>query len=308
MIFESLTLLTTEDNQQVALWQVNVSPQDPINHLQSKQPPTSQKNILLTHGTFSDKKVLLGIAGYLAESGYTCYILEWRSHGSSPKAKAPFNMETIGLYDLKATFTYLFEALGLPSIHCITHSGGGLALTMFLLNNPAYIDKVRSISMFACQAFGAAMTPQGFAKVTLTKAMTQALGYIPARRFQLGTINESYTMMSPWFNWNLGRHFRSSFKRIESGPAKGSPLDYRPNMPTITTPIYAIAAKGDTFIAPPRGCRLFLEAFANPNHQFREWAESYGDLEDYSHSRILMSRNAAKEIWPTVLAWIERHS
>jgi len=144
--------------------------------------------------------------------------------------------------------------------------------------------------------------------VTMTKAMTRTLGYIPARRFQLGTINESYAMMNPWFNWNLGRHFRSSFKKVETGQAKGSPLDYRTIMPTITTPIYALAAQGDTFIAPPRGCQLFLETFANPNNQFREWAVGHGDLEDYSHSRVMMSRNAAKEIWPTVLAWLEKHA
>jgi alpha-beta hydrolase superfamily lysophospholipase len=306
MITESLTLLPTEDNQQVALWQVSDNKQA-MGQNQAK-PNNKQKNILLTHGTFSDKKIILGMARYLAELGYTCYILEWRGHGTSPKAQAPFNMETIGLYDLKAAFTYLFDELGLPNIHCTTHSGGGLALTMFLLNNPTYIDKVRSIAMFACQAFGAALTPQGFAKVTMTKAMTRTLGYIPARRFQLGTINESYAMMNPWFNWNLGRHFRSSFKKVETGHAKGSPLDYRTIMPTITIPIYALAAKGDTFIAPPRGCQLFLETFANPNNQFREWAQSYGDLEDYSHSRVLMSQNAAKEIWPTVLAWLEKHA
>lgn len=306
MITESLTLLTTEDNQQVALWQVSDNKQ--ATGQNQAKPNNNQKNILLTHGTFSDKKILLGMARYLAELGYTCYILEWRGHGASPKAKDKFNMETVGLYDVKAAFAYLLDEPGLPNIHCITHSGGGLALTMFLLNNPTYIDKVRSIAMFACQAFGAALTPQGFAKVTMTKAMTRTLGYIPARCFQLGTINESYAMMNPWFNWNLGRHFRSSFKKVKTGQAKGSLLDYRTIMPTITTPIYALAAQGDTFIAPPRGCQLFLETFANPNNQFREWAVDHGDLEDYSHSRVMMSRNAAKEIWPTVLAWIERHS
>ena len=294
MITESLTLLTTKDHEQVAIWQV-------VEKGQEHQ--TNQQNVLLTHGTFSDKRIVLGIARYLAVQGYHCYILEWRGHGTSPAAKHKFDMETVALYDVAATFDYLLHELTLPSLHCITHSGGATCLTMFLIKNQTYINKVNSLTIFAAQAFAAALTPTSYAKVLMTKTMTRALGYIPAKIFNLGAVNESYVMMKPWFDWNLGQHLRSNQKA-----ANKVPFDYRQHMPKITVPVYAIAAKGDDFIAPTIGCRLFLEAFENPDNQFREFAVSHGDLEDYTHSRILMSKHAAKEIWPTVLAWLEQHA
>ncbi len=76
----------------------------------------------------------------------------------------------------------------------------------------------------------------------------------------------------------------------------------------ITTPIYAISAKGDNFISPTGGCKLFFNAFDNPTNVFREYSISNGNLDDYTHSRIMISRNAAKEIWPTVVAWIDKHA
>ena len=48
--------------------------------------------------------------------------------------------------------------------------------------------------------------------------------------------------------------------------------------------------------------------FKNPANVFREYALSHGDLDNYTHSRIMISRHAAKEIWPTVTGWIEQHS
>ncbi|MDO5767953.1 MAG: alpha/beta fold hydrolase [Psychrobacter sp.] len=293
MIIESLQLITTEDNQQVAVWQV----------ADDHQATYIGQNVLMIHGAFSDKRILLGIARYLAQQGYHCYIMEWRGHGASPKAKADFNLETVALYDVAATFDYLFNTLGLSSVHCITHSGGGMCLTMFLIQHPTYIDKVNSISMFACQAFGAALTPKRYARVLMGRTMTKALGYLPAKRFGLGSINESYFTMKQWFNWNLHRNFASSCIKKD-----GQLFDYKAQMPKVNAPIYSIAAAGDVFIAPPSGCQLYLDSYNNRNNQFREFGVAKGDLDNYNHGRIMMSQNAAKEVWPTVLTWIKAHS
>lgn len=291
MITESLTLVTTKDNEQVAVWRV-------ADTLKVDEPTKTHKNILLLHGAFSDKRMHLGIAHYLAQHGYCCYIMEWRGHGTSPLPKEKYNLETVALYDVGATFHYLFHQLKLPAIHCVTHSGGGMCLTMFLLQNQAYISKVKSVSMFACQAYGAALTPKAFTKVFMGKTLTLTLGYLPAIKMKLGPINESYHTMKQWFNWNLGKNFDST----------DGTFNYRQHMPKMNMPIYAIAATGDDFVAPPSGCLLYLNDYQNLNNQFREFGINNGDLEDYSHSRVLMSRNAAKEIWPTVLTWIDTHS
>lgn len=328
MIEESLNLVPTKDGEQIAVWKIFDSAED--------KSLSKGQNVLLTHGTFSDKKVCLGIAKYLVKLGHTCYIMEWRGHGDSPIPKHDFNFETVAIYDLDATFHYLFDELKLGNLHCVTHSGGGLCLTMFLIQkllteDTHYMDRLSSISIFACQAYGAALDRKSYAKVLFFKSMTRLLGYLPAKRLKLGTIDESYRTMSQWYNWNLGKNFKSSLAKpdgrhqnisCKDAYHKGSghkntdhknarhndSVDYRQYMPMITTPIYAISARGDNFIAPSSGCQLFLNDFNNPANVFREFSTNNGNLDNYTHSRIMASRNAATEIWPTVAAWVEQHT
>lgn len=318
MIKESLDLVTTKDGEQIAVWKVVDSIKD--------SPAAKRQNVLLTHGTFSDKRVCLGVAEYLAKLGHTCYIMEWRGHGNSPVPKNSFNFETVAIYDLDATFRYLFDELKLDNLHCVTHSGGGLCLTMFLIQklltqDTQYIDKINSISIFACQAYGAVLNRKSYARILFLKSITRLLGYIPAKKLKLGTINESYHTMNPWFDWNLNQNFKSSLTKQDANYQSSNSqnthyqnssyddsFDYRQHMPKITTPIYAISAKGDNFIAPTSGCQLFLNDFNNPANDFREFSISNGDLDDYTHSRIIASRNASTEVWPTVSRWIEKHA
>lgn len=308
MTKESLTFITTKDNVQIAVWKISANKATTFSH--------KAQNILLTHGTFSNKRVCLGLAGYLAKLGHTCYIMEWRGHGDSSIAKDTFNFETVAFYDIAATFDYLFDQLKLDNLHAITHSGGGICLTMLLTQNQHYINNISSITMLACQAYGAALKPTSYVKIFAIKTITRLMGYVPAKSLKLGTINESYYMMSQWYNWNLNKNFQSSSSKtdfnaknskIKKGSDDGS-FDYRQQMPNIITPIYAISARGDDVIAPPNGCELFLNDFNNSANVFREFSIANGDLEDYDHSRVILSGNAAKEIWPTIATWIERYA
>jgi hypothetical protein len=52
---------------------------------------------------------------------------------------------------------------------------------------------------------------------------------------------------------------------------------------------------------------MFLESFSNPDNIFKVYSTNNGNLENYDHSRISMSRNSAKEVWPSVLKWVEKN-
>lgn len=348
MMTENLTLVTTKDAVKIAVWEIfdsekthQLSNVNANNDTVNIGTANKGQNIFLTHGTFSDKKTCLRIAEYLAGLGHHCYIMEWRGHGASAVPKEKFNFETVATYDFAATFDYLLNQLKLTNLHCVTHSGGGACLTMFLIQNPQYINKINSVSMFACQVYGAIVSPKNYFKIIAAKIFTHLFGYIPAQKLKLGPINESHHTMSQWYEWNLHKNFHSSFIKksdIDANGIKKSAFgsktrqqntidseifDYRQYMPNITIPIYAISAKGDKFISPTLGCQSLFNDFNSPlnnnstNHNFvnsnlanvfREYARSHGDLDDYTHSRILNSRTAAKEIWPTVAAWIDQHA
>ena len=277
--------ILTEDDESVALWRF------------SSFQHQSTQHVFLSHGTFSNRKVCTGIAEFLTECGYTCWLLEWRNHGSSPPAKTKFTFETVGKYDFTAALNYIFTQEKVDRLSCITHSGGGLCLTMCLIHHPHFMDKIDSLSIFCCQAFGAAHTLKNRLKIMGIKTVSALLGEFPAERTGLGVHNETHHTMNMWFKWNLHKNFHG-----EDG------FDYREKMPLIQLPILSICAKGDTLIAPKEGCQQFLDAYQNEQNQLLYCSIENGYAEDYTHSRILQSRNAKKEIWPQVLQWIQQHA
>ena len=234
----------------------------------------------------------MGISSFFAAQGYTCWILEWRNHGDSSPSALPFNFETIAQKDFSVAFRYLVEEKKIENLHCITHSGGGICLTIFLINHAQYRAKIKSITFFGCQAFGAANSVVNFAKIWLGKYMSALLGYVPGQKTGSAE-DESYFMMKQWFNWNLTRQFVGD-----------NQTNYQALMHQIQIPILSICGAGDRFIAPQSGCASFLKAFDNAANQLLFCAKENGYQEDYNHSRILHSSNAQKEIYPQVFKWM----
>ncbi len=281
---EELIPIKIDRNNHLALWKTTTN---------SSQ---IDKNILLTHGTFSNRKVLKGISEYLANNGFTCWVFEWRNHGASSKSKnTKFNFETIAKEDFQYIFKHLFEQEKIKTLDCITHSGGGICLTISLINNPIFQSKINSITFFACQSFGAAESFGNYLKIWTGKQISKILGYTPARKAGREE-NEDYFLMKQWFNWNLSGKFIGDDKR-----------DYQKEMKAIKVPVLSIFGAGDHIIAPPNGCKEFLSAFQNPSNETLFCSTENGFSENYNHSRVLHSRNASKEIYPSVLNWISKH-
>ena len=283
MINNELITLKTKDNEYIALWKV------------FPEKKELNKHIFLTHGTFSNKNICMGIAKYFSESGYTCWIMEWRNHGNSSQTQKDFDFETIALFDLKTVFEYLFNISGISKIDCITHSGGGICLSMFLIKNPVYLSKLNRITMFSCQAFGAAFSRKNYYKILYSKIFSRILGFVPGKIIGLGPHNESYNTMKQWFNWNLNKNFKGT-----------DDYNYLSEMTTIKIPILSICSKGDTMIAPKEGCIDFLNAFDNSANELLFCSKENGFKENYDHSRIILSKNSSNEIWPRVLEWITK--
>ena len=281
MTEETLFRVKTADGEEIAIWKVQSEASDP------------EKNIFLTHGTFSNKKIVSGIGAYFAEQGYISWIMEWRGHGSSPSPEKPFNLETLARYDFPAAFDFLLQEQGVERFHCITHSGGGIILTMFLIHHPEYLPHLRGMALFCCQSFGAATSWKNRFKIWMTKYLSALLGYTPARRFGLGDHNESYTFMRQWCDWNLSGRFIGT-----------DGFDYLAAMPSVNIPVLALAGEGDRFIAPKEGCEAFLHGFQGSANELLVCGKDSGFKENYSHSRLIYSSSAREEIWPRVLAWI----
>lgn len=283
MIRQEKIILDTEDHAQFALWKIS----DPER--------SAERHVLMIHGTFSDKRICLKFAEYLVEYGYICWILEWRGHGSSPQYHGNYNFETVALYEIKSAVKYLIDHENIQALYSVNHSGGGVGLSMMLARNPQYQPYFKAASFFACQSFSAANTRKRKAKLIALKLLSKSLGVLPGKQLGIGPQNESYYMMNQWFNWNIQQRFVGDDQ-----------FDYCYAMKSIRMPIYSIASIADDFIAPPEACQMFLDQFENSLSKFECYSLANGNLEDYSHSRIFQSQNAKKEIWPKVIAWLEK--
>jgi len=251
------------------------------------------KNVFLTHGTFSNKKICLGITEYLLSHGYTCWVLEWRCHGESAKMKDPGNFEKLGKEDLELGLRYLFDVVKIKKLDCVTHSGGGISLVINLITYPRNREKINSIVFFGCQSFAAGYKRRNYWNIYIAKYISQILGYIPAKMLGLPH-NESYQFMKQWFDWNLSKSFIGEDER-----------DFAKEMPVITIPVLSVCGYGDNFIAPVSACQMFLSKFKNDLNQLLPCGKLTGYSEDYNHSRLIYSRPAKKEIYPKVLEWLK---
>ena len=279
-LHHQLYQVPTEQNEYIALWQITT------------EKSQADKNVFLTHGTFSNRKVILRIAEYLADNGYQSWIMEWRNHGESSPSKAKLNFEIIGKRDFPIVFDYLENTWGIQKYDCVTHSGGGISWSIFLINHPQYLSKFNRAVFFGCQAFGAADNFKNYAQIFIGKYVTALLGYSPAK-WVGSPHNEPYFFMKQWNDWNLQGKFLG-----ENG------IDYEKEMDKIDIPILSICGGGDKLIAPKVGCKKFLDAFQNPKNKFLYCAKSTGFREDYNHSRVLQSRNSRAEIWDIALDWL----
>ncbi|BBF87631.1 esterase/lipase/thioesterase family protein [Aquitalea magnusonii] len=247
----------------------------------------------MTHGTFSDKRICLGLAHYLAKRGATCWLMEWRGHGSSPPAVEQFDFETIALYDVPAVLHYLQQREKVVSLHAVTHSGGGLALLMCLLRQPQWQPLFGKLVLFACQACHAAPSPSRRLLLRSARLLSSCLGRVPGKRLGIGVQDEPFYLMSQWFDWNLAGRFVG-----QDG------FDYLPALAHLPHPVLAVCADHDPFIAPPAACRRFFQALSGPQHRYL-LAGQGGIAQGYRHGSIMLSRRAALEIWPRVANWLD---
>ncbi len=251
-------------------------------------------HLLLTHGTFSDRRVCMTMARAWAEQGHIAWVLEWRGHGHSAKPPQIYDMETVAEQDVMAALQALSRHVPAGRLCAATHSGGGLALTMALLRQPRYQSLFHRMALFACQACDAGGSPWRHARLRLAAWLTRWHGRIPARLLRLGIHDESHAMMAPWFRWNLDGAFLGH-----------DGFDYAAHQSSMHIPVMAIAGAADHFIAPPHACQRHWERYgAHPDSRWLLCGTGTGFSRDHGHASVMHSSAAQSEVMPRVMAWL----
>ncbi|PXX42734.1 alpha/beta hydrolase [Aquitalea magnusonii] len=253
--------------------------------------------LILSHGTFSNQRSCTPLARHLAALGWQCWLFDWRGHGSSAMPRHPYNFETIAGQDVVAILRAVEEECAPQRPFWLGHSGGGLIASLWLARQGADCSRLAGLLLLAAQASstGRPWWPQW--QIRLMSMLLPLRQQISPRWATVASEAESSLLLRQWCRWNLRGAIRS---------ADG--FDYQAALGQQSLPVLALAGGGDCFISPPDGCRHLLQSFASHDKRFVLCDRAHGFLEDYSHDRLLLSKNAKNEIWPLLANWLEQHA
>lgn len=255
--------------------------------------------VILTHGAFSNHRSCLALAEYLADRGFSCWIFDWRGHGGSAKASSRYTLDTIAREDVEAVIAAVRECSVGQRIQWIGHSGGGLIAAMWMARNPLRARReFGGLVLLASQATNAASGWRNRIAVQTMSSWIACTGKLPSWLRRVGPESEEPHLMLQWSRWNLARKFsgRDGF-------------DYMQALGAVDVPVLALSGSGDTMIAPASGCERLVDAFGGTDRTYQLCGREQGFYEDYTHERLILSRNASDEIWPLIERWlIERNS
>ncbi len=252
--------------------------------------------VILAHGTFSNYRTCAGLARYLTGRGHDCWLLDFEGHGCSNKVLPTADFEAMFLSGANAALDHIVANTE-GRIHWVGHSGGGLAALMALARRPELTKQMHSLVMLGSQACDAGHSVSHRAVLRLSLILTRMLGFVPARALRLGPEDEVAEVMLQWYRWNLRAHWQGSegFDYLEALREQES-LAY--------LPVLSMAGTGDRYIAPPAACRKLHELLPGTANVWQECGIDQNFAEDFTHSRLISSRAAAREIWPRIADWL----
>ncbi|MFC3093208.1 alpha/beta fold hydrolase [Alteromonas sediminis] len=252
--------------------------------------------IVMLPGMFSNRKFWIsdkgiGLAGFLADAGYTCWIVDRRGMGDAAQAlrdqQTLFNAMEV---DLPAVQT-LLKQKGHDSAYYMGHSFGGVINGISIANGYLKADGVAGLINFSSQlTVGKTFLNKPYS--ALIYGITGIIGYWPSRFFKMGPENESKHVM------------RDSCRLVEWAKGQDKASFWR-GFEQITCPVLAFGSVGDS-VDPPAGCEAFIAPMGSSNKQFTLLGKAYGHRKDYDHVGMLVSKEAQQEVWPMVLAWLDK--
>ena len=168
---------------------------------------------------------------------------------------------------------------------------------MALARRPELTKKLHSLVLLGSQACDAGPSLSRRAVLRSFQVMTRILGIVPARVLRLGPENEAAEVMLQWYRWNLQARWQG-----EEGFDYWQALQQHPTLDDL--PVLGLAGSGDQFIAPPVACHRLHALLPGSGNVWQECGVSQNFSENFTHSRLISSRAAAREIWPRIAEWL----
>jgi predicted alpha/beta hydrolase len=239
-----------------------------------------------------------GLEGALVERGLRTLCLDFRGHGDSAPSASQGNRWTYGDLvgeDLPALVESARDRWPNDRMTVIGHSLGGHVAAASAAVSLIDID---ALVILATNVWLPSFEPNPFlrakkgAVVRMSRGITRARGFFPARALRLGSDDESAGMMDAWTGW---------WKR-DVWTSDDSKIDYAPALQKLTVPVLAIASLGDKYLCTPDAALRFAKLAVSSQTEFElvRRADDGGPAPDHME---LVTTRAAASIWQRIASF-----
>jgi pimeloyl-ACP methyl ester carboxylesterase len=264
------------------------------------QSNTGKQPVVLVHGSFSNRGFWLssqgvGLARYLVEAGYDVWLMEMRGHGLSPRNQAykDNSLEQYALSDVPAINQFVIEKTGLKPVW-LGHSLGGVLISTAIAAGGLPEIEVAAIALLGTQVVRRRWYLQIPFVTSIGKLWFSLNPEMDGRKLKIGPENEPAGIAKEYLRW-LG--FLGRWRLRENKTpllAKWQGVDI---------PVLAMVGKDD-ISDPAKYCQRFFELCGSDEKVFKLLAKEEGFSRDYGHVDMVVSKDAAKEVWPELTDWL----
>lgn len=264
------------------------------------QSNKGKQPVVLVHGSFTNRNFWLsaqgiGFARHLVESGFDVWMMEMRGHGLSPRnvSYKDNTLERYALSDVPAINEFVIEKTGIKPIW-LGHSLGGVLISTAIACGSLAEDQVAAIALLGSQVVRRRWFLQVPFVAALGKLWFKFQTEMDGRKLKIGPENEPSGIAREYLNW-FGLFGKWSLLKDKA------PL--LPKWQALETPMLAVVGKNDQS-DPAKYCRIFYDQYGAENKSFKLLAAEEGYSRDFGHVDMVVSKEAAEEVWPKLTAWL----
>ena len=279
---------------------------------------------------FMDFNDHYSLARFLARRGCDAWVLELRGHGNSEVAvgrRRGWTFDDLVRFDVPTAVTHVRARMAGRRPVWIGHSMGGMIAYAALGLNPAVQESLAGLVAIASpmgfppvasqmmrtlgEMFLALPLPQRLPQRGVLVALWSVLRWSPgAAQVGMNPANIDFHAFSRALRLFMSNVPRSKLRQLAQWSLTGEfrscdgTIDYRANLPRITTPALVIAGAADR-LASPEMVRFAYDRISSMQKRYREFGVRSGDSADYGHVDLIFGRRAPEEVFSVISEWIE---
>ncbi len=265
--------------------------------------------VLLIHGQVENGRIFYsnsgkGLAPYLADQGFDCYVLDLRGRGESrPKTSGASRFTQYDLIcgDIPASAAKIRELRGDRPQIWMAHSWGGVLATAALARFPHLCRNVRKAVYFGAKR---RVRVKNFHRLLyidivwnrVCRWLVRKDGFLDARRYGIGSDSESAATWRDCVAW----------VKADAWEDCSDAFDYHTMLKKIDLPpILYVAAINDRCLGHPADVRLLMDESESRRAELRLIGKNFGNHHNYGHINMLTHPDCIHDHFPAIVQWLK---